>query len=197
MAQQQRQGFTLEYPQHLAFFDQYADAQRAVDYLSDQKFPVENIMIVGTDLKQVERVTGRMTWGKAAGYGAATGAWFGLLLGLIVGIFAEPGDWLPIVLSAILFGLVFGVIWGLIGYAFTGGRRDFTSVTQVVATRYELLVEHKLLADGQRVLAGLRNPAAQGAAAQSSQAPQAAPQAPQAPEAQQPPPQAPPAQPGA
>ncbi|MFD1826035.1 MULTISPECIES: general stress protein [Mumia] len=182
MAQQQgRQGFRLEYPQHLAFFDQYADAQRAVDYLSDQKFPVENIMIVGTDLKQVERVTGRMTWGKAAGYGAATGAWFGLLLGLIVGIFAEPGDWFPIVLSAILFGLVFGVVWGLIGYAFTGGRRDFTSVTQVVASRYELLVEHKLLADGQRLLAG----------AHQAGAGQSAPQAPTAPP-QPPPAQAPP-----
>lgn len=178
MAQQQgRQGFTLEYPQHLAYFDQYSEAQRAVDYLSDQKFPVENIMIVGTDLKQVERVTGRMTWGKAAGYGAATGAWFGLLLGLIVGIFAEPGQWFTIVLSAILFGLVFGVVWGLIGYAFTGGRRDFTSVTQVVASRYELLVEHKLLADGQRLLAG---------AHQQQSAPPQAP-APQQPPAQQPP----------
>ena len=162
MAQQQgREGFTLEYPQHLAYFDKYADAQRAVDYLSDQRFPVENTMIVGSDLKQVERVTGRLTWGRVAGYGAATGAWLGLLLGLIVGIFAEPGRWLAVVLTAVLIGLVFGVIWGLIGYAFTRGRRDFTSVSQVVASRYELLVEHKFLADGQRVLSGLIHPATQ------------------------------------
>ena len=31
----------------------------------------------------------------------------------------------------------------LIGYAMTRGRRDFVSVTQVVATRYEVLTEHK------------------------------------------------------
>ncbi|WP_370618242.1 general stress protein [Mumia sp. Pv 4-285] len=179
MVQQQgRTGLTLEYPQHLADFENYADAQRAVDYLSDQKFPVQNIMIVGTDLKQVERVTGRLTWGKAAGYGAATGAWFGVLLGLIVGIFAEPGRWFAVVLAAMLFGLVFGVVWGLIGYAFTGGRRDFTSISQVVASRYELLVEHKHLAEGQRVLAGLTRPGTQQPAPQSPTAPPQSPTAP-------------------
>jgi hypothetical protein len=34
-------------------------------------------------------------------------------------------------------------MWALIGYQFTGGQRDFTSVTQVVATQYEVLVEHR------------------------------------------------------
>ena len=34
-------------------------AQKAVDYLADNEFPVENCLIVGTDLKQMERVTGR------------------------------------------------------------------------------------------------------------------------------------------
>ena len=38
-------------------YDTYADAQRAVDHLADEKFPVENLAIVGTDLRQVERVT--------------------------------------------------------------------------------------------------------------------------------------------
>ncbi len=36
----------------------YAEAQRAVDYLSDQEFPVQQVTIVGVDLMQVERVTG-------------------------------------------------------------------------------------------------------------------------------------------
>ena len=33
----------------------YAEAQRAVDYLSDQEFPVQQVTIVGVDLMQVER----------------------------------------------------------------------------------------------------------------------------------------------
>ena len=47
-------------------YDDYAAAQKAVDFLSDNEFPVENCMIVGTDLKQVERITGRLTTGKVA-----------------------------------------------------------------------------------------------------------------------------------
>ena len=36
-----------------------------MDYLSDEKFPVENVTIVGTDLRMIERVTGGLTTGRA------------------------------------------------------------------------------------------------------------------------------------
>ena len=145
--------FELQYPQSLGVFDDYAEAQKAVDYLSDEHFPVQNCLIVGTDLKQVERVTGRLTNGRVAMAGAASGAWLGLLIGLLVGIFAEEGSWLGTVLGAVLLGIVFGVVWSLLGYAATRGQRDFSSVQKVVATKYEVLVEHKFLAQGQELLA--------------------------------------------
>lgn len=47
----------------------YAEAQRAVDHLSDQEFPVQQVTIVGVDLMQVERVTGRLTWPRVLGGG--------------------------------------------------------------------------------------------------------------------------------
>ncbi len=50
----------LEFPQSLAVYDDYAAAQKTVDFLADEKFPVEQLMIVGTDLKRVERITGRL-----------------------------------------------------------------------------------------------------------------------------------------
>ncbi len=145
--------FSLQFPQSLGVFDAYADAQKAVDYLSDEEFPVENCLIVGTDLKQVERVTGRLTTGRVLMAGAASGAWLGLLIGLLLGIFAQEGNYLSTVLGGVALGVVFGVVWGLIGYWATRGQRDFSSVTKVVATRYEVLVEHKLLARGQELLA--------------------------------------------
>ena len=145
--------FSLQFPQSLGVFDAYADAQKAVDYLSDEEFPVENCLIVGTDLKQVERVTGRLTTGRVVVAGVASGAWLGLLIGLLVGIFAQEGNYLATVLGGVALGVVFGVVWGLIGYWATRGQRDFSSVTKVVATRYEVLVEHKLLARGQELLA--------------------------------------------
>ena len=54
----------------VARFDDYEAAQRAVDQLSDNGFPVEKLDIVGSDLRLIERVTGRLTKARAAGAGA-------------------------------------------------------------------------------------------------------------------------------
>jgi hypothetical protein len=147
-----RPSLDLNYPMSLGIYDKYDDAQRAVDHLSDHEFPVQNCMIVGTELKQVERVTGRLTYARAAMAGAMSGAWMGLFVGLLLGFFSTNKDFGAILLAGILFGVVFGIVMGLVGYAATGGRRDFTSVSQVVATRYEVLVEHNLLARAQELL---------------------------------------------
>ncbi len=145
--------FSLEYPQSLGVYDKYVDAQKAVDYLSDNEFPVQNCLIVGTELRQVERVTGRLTWSRVLVGGAASGAWLGLLIGLLLSIFTEKNSFLSIVLVGLSFGLVFGIVSAALGYAATRGQRDFSSVQKVVATKYEVLVEHKHLAAGQELLA--------------------------------------------
>jgi hypothetical protein len=145
--------FSLEYPQSLGVYDRYTDAQKAVDFLSDHEFPVQNVLIVGTELKQVERVTGRLTWGRVLSAGAASGAWLGLLIGLLLSIFAEGSSVVATILGGIALGIVFGVISGALGYGATRGQRDFSSVQKVVATKYEVLVEHKFLTDGQALLA--------------------------------------------
>lgn len=142
---------SLDFPLSLGTFEQYADAQRAVDHLADHEFPVQDCLIVGTDLRQVERVTGRLTWGKVLAGGAASGVWLGLFVGLVFALFGTS-DALSVLLSTMLFGAVFGVLWAAAGYAATRGRRDFTSVSQVVATRYELLCEHKHATRGRELL---------------------------------------------
>jgi hypothetical protein len=138
----------------LGVYETYPEAQKVVDYLADKEFPVENCMIVGTELKQVERVTGRLTTGRVALGGLLSGAWLGLFVGIIFSLFGDDSA-LAVILSTALFGALFGLIWALVGYAFTRGRRDFTSVTQVVATKYEVLVEHKFAAQGRELLTGL------------------------------------------
>lgn len=136
-------GLSLNYPMSLGLFDRYEDAQAAVDYLSDEEFPVQNCLIVGTDLRQVERVTGRLTTGRIVLGGALSGAWMGLFVGLVFTLFATPGDTLTTIAYSVGFGAIFGLVWAMLGYGMTRGRRDFTSVSKVVATRYELLTEHK------------------------------------------------------
>ena len=135
-------------------YDDYAAAQKAVDFLSDKEFPVQNCMIVGTDLKRVERITGRLTTGRVALGGLISGVWLGLFIGLVFALFTDERV-LGVIISTVVIGALFGVIWALVGYALTRGQRDFSSVTSVVATKYEVLVEHKVAAQARELLAQL------------------------------------------
>jgi hypothetical protein len=155
-----KSGLTLDFPQSLGVYDDYAAAQKAVDFLADKEFPVENCLIVGTDLKQMERVTGRLTTGGVALGGLLSGAWLGLFVGLIFSLFGEENA-LGVIASTAVFGALFGVIWALVGYAATRGSRDFSSVSRIVATRYEVLVEHKHAAQGRELLARMPGSAQQ------------------------------------
>lgn len=184
----------LQHPMSLELFEDYERAQRAVDYLSDREFPVENVMIVGTDLKQVERVTGRITSGRVLASGAASGAWMGAFFGLLMWAFATGGG-ASVFLTAVLVGALFGMIWALILYRFTGGARDFTSVSQVVATRYEVLVEAALIGQARALLEDQRRGVPHDAGRQpQSQASPSGP-APGAPQGGAVPPYPPPASP--
>jgi hypothetical protein len=78
--------------------------------------------------------------------------WFGLFVGTIFAIFDPNGFNILTVLSTVLVGAVFGAIWGYAGYRLTGGQRDFTSVSQVVAAKYEVLCEHKHVQRGRELL---------------------------------------------
>jgi hypothetical protein len=121
-------------------YDGYEQAQAAVDYLSDEKFAVENVTIIGTDLRMIEKVTGRPTQGRAIAAGAAGGAWWGLFVGLLLGIFSSDSSaWIGSVLAGLAIGLVFGALFGWMGYAATRGRRDFTSTSKIVASRYDVM----------------------------------------------------------
>ncbi|MGK5450063.1 general stress protein [Streptomyces radiopugnans] len=101
---------------------------------------MEQIDIVGSDLRLVEHVTGRMTKGRAAAMGAASGAWFGLFIGLLVGLFTTGGAWLGLILGGILIGALWGAIFGFVGHAATGGQRDFSSTRSLAAARYDVIV---------------------------------------------------------
>jgi heat induced stress protein YflT len=144
--------FELKFPQSVGIYQTYADAQKAVDYLADQRFEVQNLAIVGTDLKSVERVLGRRSWGTVIMQGLQSGLSTGLLVGLLLLIFTKPGSVLLLLLVALAIGIVLGVVFNAAAYAMTGGRRDFTSVTQTVATKYEVLCEHKLAAQAREML---------------------------------------------
>ncbi|WP_244666251.1 general stress protein [Myceligenerans indicum] len=142
---------TLPAGDEVAAYPTYLQAQQAVDYLSDHKFPVENVTIVGTDLRMVERVTGRLTYGRVALAGVLSGAWFGLFVGLLLTLFAGNGGG-GVLFVGIGLGAGFGLLFSVLSYAFTGGRRDFTSSSQIVAATYAILCAHDHASDARAML---------------------------------------------
>lgn len=142
----------------VATYDTYAEAERAVDFLSDEGFPVERVAIVGTGLRTVEQVAGRLTTGKAALLGAGQGAMLGLLFGLLFGLFFTGPDFFGVVLYGLVAGTIFGAVFGAVAQAAQGGRRDFASVRGMQAERYEIQVEHEHSARAKQLLGGLDQP---------------------------------------
>ena len=130
---------TLPQGEQVAVYPTYLEAQRAVDHLADNQFPVQLVTIVGGDLRMVERVTGRLSYPRVALAGLASGAWFGLFVGFLLLLFSSAdGQSVPLI-AAILIGAAFGMLFSVVTYAFTGGKRDFTSQSQIVAATYAVL----------------------------------------------------------
>jgi hypothetical protein len=128
----------------VASYEDYVDAQRAVDRLADERFPVEKMKVVGEGLTFVENVTGRRGFGRAAGEGALGGAMIAGFVGLLFGLL----NWFDPLISAlalglygVLFGAVFGALVGLVAHALTRGERDFSSLRSMQAQRYDVLTE--------------------------------------------------------
>lgn len=133
----------------------YLKAQEAVDYLSDNQFPVENVTIVGSDLRLVEQVTGRLTRGRLVNAAALSGALWGLFIGVMIAVFSGGNASFFVPIVCLVIGAIVGGISALVGYAATGGKRDFTSHTGVMATSYELVCQPKVAEDARNLLGRL------------------------------------------
>lgn len=136
----------------ISTYDSYQNAQLAVDALARANFPVNQVAIVGNDIRSVERVTGKLTYGRVALMGALSGAYFGLFLALILMIVQPDGAIGGIFLAAIVIGAGFGMLFGVLSYSLNRNRRDFSSVMQLVAGRYDLLTDSSLVHEARRIL---------------------------------------------
>jgi hypothetical protein len=140
----------------IAITNNYAAAEAIVNRLADDGFPVQHVSIVGRDLQYVERVVGRLTGWKAALGGAVSGLMMGLLFGFLFGIWlAHDGtSLLAILVYWAGFGALVGAAISLVGYAMSGGRRNFATVADVQAQRFAVLVDDSFADDAVRRLDG-------------------------------------------
>ncbi len=122
-------------------YETYEEAQAAVDVLAKADFPLRQLAIVGSDLKTIEVVTGKLSYARGALTGAFSGGWLGLFVGLLLVIFSPTATSAEFVVAAVFIGAGFGVLFGIVSYALNRRRRDFTSNIQVIATSYQIIAD--------------------------------------------------------
>ena len=147
----------------IASYTDYRDAERAVDWLSDQGFAVERGAIIGTGLRSVEQVTGRMTAWRAALVGAGEGMLVGALIALLFGLFFTGPGFGELLLFSLATGAFIGGSTGAIVQAAAGKGRNFASTMSVATDRYEVQVDEDAAAEATRILDAM--PARDGARA--------------------------------
>lgn len=136
-------------------FKQYQDALAFVDSLIKSDFPAGSIAIVGSDLRTVERVRGKINYARLALAGATTGAWVGLAFNFIFGsgldTTTEAAQTATISsgISSVIIGAGVGMLLNVVRYSITKNKRSFVSQSSVVAAKYQVQVP-AVLADRAR-----------------------------------------------
>lgn len=141
----------------VASFDDYYQAERAVDRLVDAGFPGYRVAIVGRDMEWLEQPAGSADAGTAALRGAGAGGLTGLLVGWIFGLL----NWTEPLLSGTVlagYGLLFGtVVGGAIGLLMQGlhsGGHDFASVSDLRPRHFDVVVDADIADSALHLLEG-------------------------------------------
>jgi hypothetical protein len=79
-----------------------------------------------------------------------------LFIGLLVGLFTTGPEWVGLMLGGLLIGAFWGAVFGFFAHWATRGQRDFTSVSNLVAGRYELKVPDDQAQRARELLGQLR-----------------------------------------
>ena len=120
---------------------------------------------MGQGLRSIERVTGRLGYATAARSGAINGVLLGLLFSAIL-VIGSPSVPIQAFVGVLFVGIAIGMLLSIVTYSFVRRRRDFASVMQVIADRYEVTVANDSIQRARQVLGRSvpedRRPAATG-----------------------------------
>ena len=139
----------------IADFAQYVDAVAYVEKLVSNNFPAGFIAIVGSDLRSVERVRGRMSYARVAINGAITGSWMGLIFSFLFGPtintanVASNGS----LGAAIVIGAGVGMLFQVLRFSMTRNKRGFVSQSQMVAAKYQIQVPASMVPQANQAAA--------------------------------------------
>ena len=158
----------------VASFPKYEAAQKTVSRLIAGDVPARDIAIVGQGLRSVERITGRLGYAAAARSGAINGVLLGLLFSAIL-VIGTPSVPIQAFVGVIFVGIALGMLLSIISYSLVRRRRDYASVTQVLADHYEVTVAASSIHRARQVLGTGGAPAERSATASAAPRPAPAP----------------------
>ncbi len=121
----------------VATFTDRKEANKAIEFLASQKFPVHSLYVVGRDVQQVDYITGQATYPRAA----LSGVFQGLSLGALVALFNAVITQTSILanfLSIVPLAIAFCMIYAIIVASRTKGRGIRTR-TQMLPQRFDLM----------------------------------------------------------
>jgi len=125
----------------LATFDAYVSAQKLINSLVSEGVPFRSLSIVGTDVNLVERVTGKIGYGRAALSSAMSGSWLGVLAGLVF-VIVSPTDVITPIVAGGIIGAGIGMVVGMVLFTLAGSnRRSYRSMQHIIAQSYRVVVE--------------------------------------------------------
>ena len=141
----------------IADFSQYADAVSYVEKLVRNNFPAGFIAIVGSDLRSVERLRGKVSYARVAFSGAVTGAWIGLIYAFLFGPTIDTANIASAgngsVGSAIVIGAGIGMLFNVLRFSLSRNKRGFMSQSSIVAAKYQVQVPANLLSQANEAAA--------------------------------------------
>lgn len=163
----------------VATFETYNQAQAAVAKVSGSDTELAGLAIIGNDLKLVERIVGRLTWGKVAMRGAIRGLGFGAFLGLMFLVFVPEA--ISSLLVFPLLGLAFGILLSVVQHAVVRRKRDFASTQQVLASRYDVVAPQAVSGRAMQIIGQREVSSPSEAQLHAAPPPEASPERPEPP----------------
>lgn len=157
-------GTPQEHGEKIAEFSSYEGAQKSVSQLIASDIPAKDIAIVGRGLRSVETVTGRLGYAAAARTGAINGILLGLLFSAIF-VLGTPNAAIQLFVGVMLVGIAVGMLMSIITYTLLRRRRDYTSITQLIADHYEITVLPRSIHRAREILGAAAQVPAAGAVA--------------------------------
>jgi hypothetical protein len=139
----------------VASFASYAGAERAIDFLADRRFPLEDLALVSSQLRVAGRRARRRAARKAATDGAILGVAIGALVGLVLGAAAfttSPLSWVVFALAGVAPGGLAGGLLRSFRHARSARGRQGAALRRLDVDRYDLVATADVADIARRLL---------------------------------------------